>query len=63
MIEQIKWISVNDELPDQDMNVLMFMPSWKEVSEGYWDGGWIWNGEIPVSATVTHWAEMPKGPQ
>jgi len=58
-IEQIKWIDVDDELPDEELLVLIFAPADGEpVSFGYLEGG-EWYGP---NTEVIAWAELPLGP-
>lgn len=58
------WIACDKELPDADMLVLTFAPNdsspvWPAVLEG--DG---WRGlECGMIYGVTHWANLPEGPQ
>lgn len=66
MNETIKWIDVNDSLPDADIEVLVCstnenFPVWI----GYHDSeAWNWvSGFRVLIGEVTHWAEMPTGPE
>lgn len=54
-----QWIDVNDEMPDADLNVLVF--TGEEVWIGYFDGD-RWRAAEAGSIQVTHWMEMPEGP-
>lgn len=59
------WTSVNDEFPDADLIVLMWMPD--EASEPVWPG--YWDGERWLSAEgdqisgVRGWTDFPKPPE
>ena len=60
--EQITWIAVAEQLPDDDETVLVFCPVAHEpVWLGYLDAGlWYWiDGR---AAAPTHWAAFPVGP-
>lgn len=66
LIEQITWIPVDEQLPDDDITVLAFRdadddaevwPCWHEAGQWH-DAG----SGLPVEG-VTHWAEMPGGPR
>ena len=67
--ETITWIAVADQLPDDDISVLVFAPQSAD-----WDGETVWighhDGEHWIDTegsdwpekVVTHWAEMLVGP-
>lgn len=64
MVEQIEWISVDDELPDADTAVLIY-PDYFCGEVGFaimGEDGF----EDPIGdghyVDVTHWAHMPAGP-
>ncbi len=66
--ETITWIDVDLQKPDDDIVVLAATPSPGEpVWPGYFDSetnDWMMaDGRIPFGYRVTHWAEMPSGPQ
>jgi hypothetical protein len=72
MDEVIKWIDAKKEMPDSDLNVLMFGSGHEsatgqqwEVWVGYWDAdSECWRNDLGGRAgVVTHWAEMPEGPK
>lgn len=58
------WIDVDDILPDDTMAVLVHTTT-GEVAEGYLNEGyWHWANDNPVVVdVVTHWREMPDGPE
>lgn len=64
--EPLMWACVNEELPDDEMTVLVFHPTLNEpVWFGYYNqGSWYTPDgmQLPPN-TVTHWAEMPEGPK
>jgi hypothetical protein len=69
-LEKIKWRSVLAKMPDADVTVLLCVPDAEAepVWPGHWedndDGGrWMYDNGSPVRKTVTHWAEMPRGPR
>jgi hypothetical protein len=63
--EILTWIPVAERLPDADMTVCIAIdnadePTWL----GFLDGDeWREVDGSPVGGTVTHWAEMLKGPK
>ena len=64
MIESIKWIPVDEELPDDGITVLINHPRLDEPTWlGYYERG-IWftveHERLPDNA-VTHWADTPAG--
>lgn len=67
--ETIDWIAVTDEMPDDDISVLVFAPNspdWQgeQVWIGHYDTG-VWidtEGSDWPESVVTHWAAMPAGP-
>lgn len=64
MIETIHWIDVALDQPDEGMLVLVKTPS---PSEPVWFGyleneEWFTPDNQPYAYKVTHWAEMPEGP-
>lgn len=63
----MNWIKVEDELPKGFIDVLVYIPSeapLPTVHEGYYaNEQWFAKGMIYGTKEVTHWAEMPKGPE
>jgi hypothetical protein len=61
----VQWISCDESLPDDETTVLVFMPDADEpVAFGFHDGGeWFTASFSALPRPVTHWAEMPAGPQ
>lgn len=61
------WIRCNDELPDDEIIVLVALDDESEpVWLGYHDsstGGWYTPDQSRFGCNVTHWAEMPEGPE
>jgi hypothetical protein len=61
----VTWVPVADRLPTNDRTVLVVAPcdegtvwtGWFATAEGVWYDSTGWRG-----ITVTHWAELPKGP-
>ncbi|MBS3954081.1 MAG: hypothetical protein KGZ88_14115 [Methylomicrobium sp.] len=66
IIEGIEWQDVNESLPDDEMTVLLYHPTLNEpVWLGYYFQKFFYDvqgGQHPNGA-VTHWAEMPFGPE
>ena len=60
------WIDVNDFPPNAFESVLIHKPNERPlptVHEGYYaNGHWYWRNEQLEDGEVTHWAQMPKGP-
>ena len=59
----VRWISVSDKLPDDDMTVLI-ADTENDVTLGFhdWDFGWRYCSAGIVGDPVTHWAEIPDPP-
>lgn len=65
---QMKWISVDDRVPEQFVSVLVYMPGeyhLPTVREGYLrpDGKWDAAYYTRTPDEVTHWANMPEPPK
>ncbi len=62
--ELVRWVSINDALPEGDSIVLL----WKDGDDSPWIGyldGHRWrhaDGYHMPRGSVTHWAKMPTGP-
>jgi hypothetical protein len=61
--QSIYWIAVANQLPDDDMTVLI-ADTENDVTLGFHDGdsGWRYCNAALVGDPVTHWAELPDGP-
>lgn len=62
--ETIRWVSVLDRLPDDDLVVLVCIPDLDDVEKAWLDDGW-WRTEYGAHIRrdqVTHWARLPSGP-
>lgn len=60
-----KWISVDERLPEDDKDVLVFVPAEKKYSvwPGYlYNGAWIWCDGHRITQQVTHWRPLPAPP-
>lgn len=63
--EKINWIPAAERLPDDEMTVLFAA---KGLNEPVWlgyhlNGGWYTADGLSISpGCVTHWADMPAGP-
>jgi hypothetical protein len=76
LVELIQWHDANEVQPDEGITVLLFVPAASEpVFPGYLDvvtdeTVWRWadgsrvdeNNAGDLNKVVTHWAEMPGGP-
>jgi hypothetical protein len=62
--ETIKWIDTLEQLPDDDLTVLIWSASSDQgVWIGYMDADeWRFVDGSKCLELVTHWAELPKGP-
>lgn len=65
MIETIVWHAVGMTMPDEGITVLVKTPSAGEpVWLGYLDDGeWHTPEGFDFAYSVTHWADLPAGPQ
>lgn len=56
------WISVDDQLPDDELSVLIALDD-GEVWTGFMDAGdWRFVSADPVTSRVTHWLNFPEPP-
>ena len=55
-----QWISVDDELPDDDINVLVWVPG-DDLWIGYHDDD-TWRYANGYPCIPTHWSKFPEGP-
>lgn len=68
--ETINWISVDEQLPDDNIAVLVYAPGadepvWIGSYDGvYWfsEAGPEYGNDEEIAARVTAWAHVPKGP-
>jgi hypothetical protein len=69
VVESLRWIATEDDLPDAGVTVLLFSADAGEpVWPGYFDEasahGYVWRcADGSQIDDVTHWAEMPAGPE
>ena len=66
--EQRRWIPTNEHKPDEFVSVLIFAPGMAPlptVHEGYLArGNWVVGAVVILQEhEVTHWMEMPAGPE
>ena len=65
VVGQPKWISINDQLPNDDRTVLVWVnntenPQWDTYGLGsYIDGKWYLKGGRKNHKIVTDWCEIP----
>jgi hypothetical protein len=59
--KSVRWVSVDDELPDDEMTVILAVDGepWTGFRE---NGNWLYVSADPISGTVTHWCEFPEVP-
>ena len=62
---QPKWISVEDRLPENDDNYLVFTSdrNEKEIATYYGDGEWLTHDFINLIPLVTYWMPLPEQPK
>lgn len=64
----MKWIDVNDEMPEAEETVLIYMPDadgeliWPGYFEYYGDCRWLLADGMPAGR-VTHWMHFPFPPK
>ena len=62
-----EWISVDDELPEDDSDVLAYLRIGEEsriCPANYAKGMWFdWIFNTPVTESITHWMPMPQPPK
>jgi hypothetical protein len=59
----LQWIDVNENLPDDDVCVLIALDD-GEVWTGYMDGDdWLYVSGDPMESEVTHWMHIPAHPK
>ena len=70
MLEQLeaaqpKWISVEERLPENDDNYLVFTSDRNaaEIATYYGDGEWLTHDFINLTPLVTHWMPIPQMPK
>ena len=62
-----EWISVDDELPEDDSDVLAYLRIGEEsriCQANYAKGMWFdWIFNTPVTESITHWMPIPQPPK
>ena len=62
-----EWISVDDELPEDDSDVLAYLRIGEEsriCPANYAKGMWFdWIFNTPVTESITHWMPIPQPPK
>jgi hypothetical protein len=63
--ESLTWVSVEDQLPDESLRVLVHCPDFPEpVQFGWYDGVyWFSDDEDFGEGEVSAWANVPEGPK
>ena len=63
--EQPKWTSVEEKLPENDDNYLVFTSDKNEVEIAtyYGDGEWLTHDLTNLTRLVTHWMPLPLPPK
>lgn len=61
---QPKWISVEERLPENDDNYLVFTSDKNEaeIATYYGDGEWLTHDLTNLTRLVTHWSPLPSMP-
>lgn len=58
----VRWIDVNDALPEDPDELVLTCSKHYPVHAGYYGfGGWSTAAMIRDPTDVTHWAKLPKG--
>ena len=62
---QPKWISVEERLPENDDNYLVFTSDKNEaeIATYYGDGEWLTHDLTNLTSLVTHWMPLPSMPE
>ena len=62
---QPKWISVEERLPENDDNYLVFTSdkNEEEIATYYGDGEWLTHDLTNLTRLVTHWMPLPSMPE
>lgn len=62
---QPKWISVEEKLPENDDNYLVFTSdkNEEEIATYYGDGEWLTHDLTNLTRLVTHWMPLPEPPK
>lgn len=60
---EVRWIEAAEELPDDEMTVLMHLEGGEVWTGFHEDGQWHYIGAETVRSKVLHWAEYPEPPQ
>ena len=62
-----EWVSVDDELPEDDSDVLAYLRIGEEsriCPANYAKGMWFdWIFNTPVTESITHWMPIPQPPK
>lgn len=64
--EQLRWIRVQDALPEELVPVLVYRRSKARgavVEAGYYCGGGKWKTLGQPTRSVSHWMKLPEGPK
>lgn len=57
----MKWILTNDRMPEDNVDVLVYVPDWDLIQVGHYSGRvWIIENQTPI---VIHWMELPYSPE
>lgn len=58
------WISVDDEMPKGQEDVLVAVVGMDDVMKGYWNGGrWFICDDSSEWHNITHWMPLPSPPK
>lgn len=63
LVSEITWFYTKDELPDDDITVLIAGDQQDGIWIGFHDDGEWWNADAsPVNGSVYAWAQLPPDP-
>lgn len=66
MSMEMNWIPVEDRVPDSQKNVLVWCGCYVDVASYQRGGFWVFGRDTGFGfelGSVTHWMEMPEGPE
>lgn len=62
-VQQMRWIPVEERLPNPKQNVLAYSPKSGIAEADYADGFWMQYRWSSVMDSVTHWMPLPQPPK
>lgn len=65
-LEQSQWIAITEQMPDECLPVLVFIPEQDHINTAVYEKkeGWYATYEgISITSPVTHWMSLPEPPK